>query len=88
MNLNFDRNRHWFFVLGACLPPLDALDTYLKGHQHFLDQGIIYPITIVVLFVLMLSAAKTSNKRYYTFFAIVFLVYILVFIVINLRVLS
>ena len=84
----FDRNRRWFFLLGAFPPPLDALDTLLKGRQHFIDQGIIYPITITLLFILMLIAAHTSSRKYHAFFAIFFLVYILVFITLNLRILS
>ncbi len=88
LKLHFDRNRTWFFVLGALLPPLDALDTYLKGVQHFIDQGVIYPITIGLLFILMVIAASTSRRWYHGFFAIFFLAYILVFITINLRVLS
>jgi hypothetical protein len=85
---HFEMNRRSFFLLAALLPPLDFIDTALKGRQHLLDQGIIYPITIALLFVLMLVAAKTSNRRYHAFFAVFFLVYILIFITINLRLLS
>ncbi len=85
---HFDQNRRAFFILGALLPPLDALDTYLKGWQHFLNQGPIYPITIGLLFVLMVIAAITTNHRFHAFFACFFFVYILIFIMINLRVLS
>ncbi len=84
----FDQNRRSFFILGSLLPALDALDTYLKGWQHFLDQGLIYPITLSILLILMVIAASTSRRRYHAFFACFFFVYILVFIAINLRVLS
>jgi hypothetical protein len=85
---HFYKNRSWFFVLGSFLPPLDTIDTLLKGRQHFIDQGIIYPITILLLFILMVIAARTSSRRYHAFFAIFILLYILIFISINLRVLS
>jgi hypothetical protein len=88
LKAHFNQNRRSFFLLGALLPPLDVLDTFLKGWQHFLDQGVIYPITIGLLFVLMLTAAITSNRRYHAFFACFFFVYILIFITINLRVLT
>jgi len=87
-NQHFEVNRRWFFVLAALLPPLDFIDTALKGQQHLVAQGAIYPITIILLFVLMVIAAITSNKRYHAFFAIFFLIYILIFISINLRILS
>ncbi len=85
---HFEQNRRSFFILAALLPPLDALDTYLKGWQHFLAQGVIYPITILLLFILMVIAALTSNRRYHAFFAFFFFAYILVFIAINLRILA
>jgi hypothetical protein len=85
---HYELNRRSFFLLAALLPPLDFLDTALKGRQHLLSQGVIYPVTIVLLFVLMLIAARTSSQRYHKFFAVFFLVYILIFITINLRVLS
>lgn len=87
LKVHFDQNRRSFFLLGALLPPLDALDTYLKGWQHFVDQGVIYPITILLLFILMLTAAFTSRRRFHAFFACFFLIYIMIFIAINLRVL-
>ncbi len=81
-------NHRWFFALGALLLPLDALDTYLKGWDHFVAQGIIYPITLSLLFVLNLGAAFTRNERYHAFYALFFLVYLLIFISINLRVIA
>lgn len=85
---HFEANRLWFFAIAALLPPLDALDTLLKGRQRFLDQGLIYPITLLLLFVLMITASLTSSKRFHALFALFFLAYILAFITVNLRVLN
>ncbi len=85
---HFEKNRRSFFLLAALIPPLDFIDTALKGNTHLAAQGTIYPVTIALLFVLMMVATLTGNKKYHAFFAVFFLVYILVFITINLRVLS
>ena len=42
----FYQNSHWFFALAALFPPIDALDTLLKGAAHFQAQGPIYVVTI------------------------------------------
>jgi hypothetical protein len=85
---HFFANHHWFFVLGALLAPIDAMDTLLKGVAHFVAQGPLYILTIAILFLLNLCAAWTKREEYHAFFAIFFLVYILAFIGINLRVLT
>jgi hypothetical protein len=85
---HFYANQRWFFTLGALLPPLDAIDTLLKGWDHFVAQGVIYPVTLIVLFGLMVTAARTRQERFQAFFAIFFLAYILVFIAINLSLLT
>lgn len=36
---HFYANHRWFFMLGALLPPIDAVDTLLKGREHFMAQG-------------------------------------------------
>ena len=51
----FYQNSHWFFALAALLPPIDALDTLLKGAAHFQAQGPIYAVTIALLFVLFIT---------------------------------
>lgn len=84
----FLSNRPWFFGLSALLAPLDAIDTALKGVDHLLAQGVIYPVTIILLTVLMVIAARTNNRAYHRFFAVFFLCYLIVFIGINLRVLA
>ena len=63
-------NHRWFFVLGAVLPLIDSVDTYLKGKAHFLAQGPVYFVTIPLLFSLNLVASITKNERYHKFFAI------------------
>lgn len=85
---HFYTNHRWFFALAALLAPIDAIDTLLKGIEHFNAQGPIYVITIGVLTLLNVIAAVTKREKFHAFFAIFFLVYILVFITINLRVLN
>ena len=85
---HFYANHRSFLILAALLPPIDALDTLLKGWDHFVAQGAIYIITLLVLLVTCLVAAYTRDERYHAFFAVFFLVYITVFIGINLSVLG
>ncbi len=85
---HFARNRVWFFTLGALIAPLDAIDTALKGPEHLAAQGVIYPVTIILITALMIGGARTANRRYHQFFAVFFLAYLLVFIGINLRMLG
>jgi hypothetical protein len=85
---HFYANHRWFFALAALLAPLDGIDTYLKGFAHFTAQGAIYPITIVTLTALNLAAVFTKDERFHKFFSLFFLVYLLIFIGINLRVLT
>lgn len=88
MKQHFYANHRWFFALGAALPLIDAADTLLKGWDHFLAQGVIYPITILLLFVFSAIAAWTRSERYHKAYAVFFLIYLVVFIGINLRVLA
>ena len=85
---HFFANRRSFFVLAALLPPIDAVDTLLKGTAHFAAQGPLYVVTLLLVFVLSLVAASTKRERFHAFFAVFFLVYILGFIGINLRTLT
>ncbi len=85
---HFYNNRRWFFPVAALLPPLDAADTLLKGLAHFQAQGIVYPIFLSVVFVLSVTGAITKNEGYHKFFSLFFLVYLIVFIFVNLNVLS
>ena len=85
---HFYNNQRWFFTLGALLPIIDALDTLLKGWAHFTAQGPLYALTILLLFALNVAAARIRHERFQAFFAIFFLVYLLAFIAINLRVLG
>lgn len=83
----FYANRRWFFVLASLLPPIDAVDTLLKGWAHFTAQGPLYILTLLVLLALTLFAARIKSEIYHSFFSIFFLLYLLAFIGINLRVL-
>jgi hypothetical protein len=84
---HFFGNRRWFFTLGALLPLLDLVDTTLKGFDHLVAQGIIYPITIGLVTSLSIVGAISSNEKYHKFFAVFFFVYMLGFISINLNIL-
>jgi hypothetical protein len=65
-----------------------VIDTALKGWQHFEAQGIMYVLTIALTFVLSLIAAATANERFHKFYALFLLGYLMLFIGVNLRVLS
>jgi len=66
---------------------VDVIDTLLKGWPHFVAQGHIYVITVVILFSLNVICAVTKREWLQGFFAVFFMVYVLIFISINLRVL-
>jgi hypothetical protein len=88
LKAHFFANHRWFFMLAALLPPLDAVDTLLKGWEHFLAQGPLYIFTILILFVLSIIGASTQRERFHKFYAVFVLIYILMFIGINLRLLT
>ncbi len=85
---HFYANHRAFFALAALLVPIDAVDTLLKGWDHFVAQGPIYVIFLLVALTLTIIASRTRNEKYHRFFAVFFLVYLLAFIAINLRVLA
>lgn len=85
---HFYNNHRWFFTLAALLPIIDSVDTLLKGRLHFLAQGPLYVITILLLFGLNVIAARIRYESFHIFFSLFFLVYILTFIAINLRMLG
>jgi len=76
------------FVLAALLPLIDAGDTRLKGYEHFVAQGPIYIVTIRLLFGLNIIAAWTKREWFQKVFSVFFLIYITVFISINLPVIG
>ena len=84
---HFYQNRKWVFTLAALLGPLDFLDTYLKGYAHLVTQGPFYIVTIVLTTALSAVAATTDNENYHKFYEVFFLIYIIVFISINLNIL-
>jgi hypothetical protein len=81
-------NHRAFFILAALLPVVDALDTYLKGWSHFRAQGPQYVVTLLMLLVLSIACAVTKRERLHAGFAVFFLLYMMAFVSINLRVLS
>jgi hypothetical protein len=89
MNLKnyFYNNSKSFFILATLLPLLDVADTSLKGREHLAAQGLIYPITIGLIFLLCFIGSCIKHELYHAAFAIFFLIYMVVFITINLRVL-
>jgi hypothetical protein len=88
MKQHFYANRRWFFILASLLAPIDALDTLFKGWDHFVAQGPLYIVTLLIVFILSLIGAFTDSEKYHSSFAIFFLAYLLAFIGINLRVLA
>jgi hypothetical protein len=84
----FFENRRWFFSLAALLPPIDAIDTLLKGWDHFLAQGIQYPIVLIVVFSLCILGIFSKDEKFHAGFAVFFLLFILAFISLNLRILT
>jgi hypothetical protein len=82
---HFYEDNRWFFTLAAMLPPLDFIDTILKGIPHLITQGPIYFITIGLITALSIIALLTKNQTYHKTFAIFFLIYISIFISINLN---
>jgi hypothetical protein len=82
---HFYENTRGFFALAAMLAPLDFLDTYFKGVPHLLAQGPLYFVTIALMTTLSIIAVFTKNQNYHKFYAIFFLVYLSVFITINLN---
>jgi hypothetical protein len=85
---HFYANHRSFFILAALLAPIDLVDTLLKGWAHLLAQGPFYILFLAMAFGLNIVAAITRDERYHSFFAVFFFLYLLVFIGINLRVLS
>jgi len=88
LKLHFYANHRAFFALAALLAPIDAVDTLLKGWDHFLAQGPLYVLFLLVVLILSIIAARTRNESYHAFFSVFFLVYLVAFISINLRVLA
>jgi hypothetical protein len=58
---HFYEERRLFFILAAFLPPLDFIDTLLKGVPHLLAQGPIYFVTISLLTALSVVAIVTKK---------------------------
>ena len=88
MRQHYFANHRWFFTLGAILPPANAVDTLLKGTEHFRAQGPLYVVFLAVVPVLMVIAARTPRAGFHAFFAVFFLVYLIAFISIHLCVLA
>lgn len=70
----FYDNRRGFFVCIAAIWPLDAIDTLLKGKQHFIEQGFLYLPMLALWTTGSVIAATTTNERYHQIWSIVFLV--------------
>jgi hypothetical protein len=51
-------------------------------------MGKLYVITLILVLVLNIVAARTRSERFHRFFAVFFLIYLLTFIGINLRLLT
>lgn len=77
----FLSRRAWFFGLLAATYVMDVIDTALKGAEHFARLGAEYPIRIVILIALCLTACRVRDLRFHAVFATAGLAYLLVFMV-------
>lgn len=85
---HFYANHRWFFGIAALLAPIDLVDTALKGQAHLAAQGPLYLLTILLVTGLNITGAITRSERFHSYFSVFFLLYLLVFISMNLRVLN
>ncbi len=56
------KNRRGFFFIFGAIWPLDVIDTLLKGKQHLLELGPLYP-TVIALWTLGCVVAGVSRKE-------------------------
>jgi hypothetical protein len=75
----FYSRRGWFFGLLLAGQAVDVADTLLKGWTHFRSLGASYPIGIGTLSILALIAMRTRSERFHGAFAILAVVYLVVF---------
>jgi len=66
----FLSRRRWFFGMLAVSMVFDAIDSLLKGREHFDALGVEYPIRLMMYGLLALVAAVTRNQRFHVIFAI------------------
>lgn len=71
----FMSRRRWFFSLLAVSMVFDAIDSWLKGREHFAAFGIEYPIRLGAYLLLAWIAASTTRRRFHAAFAGLNLVY-------------
>lgn len=71
----FMSRRRWFFSLLAISMVFDAIDSWLKGREHFAAFGIEYPIRLAAYLLLAWVAASTTRRRFHATFAGLNLVY-------------
>jgi len=64
---HFFGNHRWFFVLAAWLPIIDSVGTLLKGWTHFVAQGWLYVIMILILLGLNVIAARSRWEAFHSF---------------------
>lgn len=75
----FYSRRAWFFGLLVLGQIVDVADTLAKGVAHFRALGPAYVIGITGLTVLLLIAMRTRSRLYHGAFAIVAVLYLIVF---------
>jgi hypothetical protein len=66
------RNRRGFFFVFGAIWPLDIIDTLLKGKQHFVDQGPVYLVIIVLWTFGNFAAGLTKSERFHAVWAVLF----------------
>jgi hypothetical protein len=59
---------------------MDTIDTWLKGAQHFALLGLEYPVRIVVMAALCLTACFVRNLRFHAVFALGGVIYLVSYV--------
>lgn len=67
--------RGWFFKLLAAFFLVDLVDTWLKGVEHFLSLGPVYPIQNGLFALATIIAVVSSRLAYHGAFALVAVCY-------------
>lgn len=69
----FFERRRWFFSMLLTWLAVDQLDTLVKGIDHYVELGIEYPLTAVVMALLFTVAIVTANRRFHGVLAVAML---------------
>jgi len=70
---HFERNRHWFFSVGALVMVVEFFDTVLKGKKNFTELGRPYLVVVTVLFSGYVAGVFVGKRWFHGAYALVFL---------------